>query len=70
MYKAGLIDADYTGSIAVKLYNQGDKEVHIANKQKISQLVIVPVIMPKPVQVDCLRETERGSNGFGSTGAF
>ena len=66
----GLIDADYTGSIAVKLYNQGDKEVHIAAKQKISQLVLVPIITPKPVQVDSLSKTERGDNGFGSTGAF
>lgn len=66
----GLIDADYTGSIAVKLYNQGDKEVHIAAKQKISQLVLVPIITPKPVQVDSLEATERGDNGFGSTGAF
>ena len=66
----GLIDADYTGSIVVKLYNQGDKEVHIAAKQKISQLVLVPIITPKPVQVDSLGKTERGDNGFGSTGAF
>lgn len=66
----GLIDADYTGSIAVKLYNHGDKDVHIANKQKISQLVLVPIITPKPVQVDSLEATERGDNGFGSTGAF
>lgn len=66
----GLIDADYTGSIVVKLYNQGDKEVHIAAKQKISQLVLVPIITPKPVQVDSLSKTERGDNGFGSTGAF
>lgn len=66
----GLIDAGYTGSIAVKLYNHGDKDVHIANKQKISQLMIVPIITPKPVQVETLEATERGDNGFGSTGAF
>lgn len=66
----GLIDADYTGSIVVKLYNQGDKEVHIDAKQKISQLVLVPIITPKPVVVESLEQTERGSNGFGSTGAF
>lgn len=66
----GLIDADYTGSIAVKIYNQGYKTIHIAAKQKISQLVLVPIITPKPVQVDSLDKTERGSNGFGSTGAF
>lgn len=66
----GLIDADYTGSIRVKLYNHGDQPLQIAKKQKISQLMIVPVITPKPVQVDSLEATERGDNGFGSTGAF
>ena len=66
----GLIDADYTGSIAVKLYNHGNKTLHIAARQKISRLVLVPIITPKPVQVDSLVKTERGSSGFGSTGAF
>jgi dUTP pyrophosphatase len=66
----GLIDADYTGSIRVKLYNHGEQPLHIAKKQKISQIMIVPVITPDPVAVGSLSETERGDNGFGSTGAF
>lgn len=66
----GVIDADYTGSITVKLYNHGDKELHIAAKQKISQLLILPIIRPEPYLVDALEETERGTGGFGSTGKF
>lgn len=66
----GLIDAGYTGSIKVKLYNHGNQIVRIEPGQKISQLVIVPIITPVLELVDELEETERGSNGFGSTGAF
>lgn len=66
----GLIDADYTGSICVKLYNQSYGTVHIKKGQKISQIVIVPYLKLKPVIVDRLEETERGNGGFGSSGAF
>lgn len=66
----GLIDADYTGSIVVKLYNQGSGIVPIEKGQKISQMVILPVIHPELVQVYEMEDTERGTGGFGSTGKF
>ena len=66
----GLIDEGYTGSIRVKLYNHGNQIVRIEPGQKISQLLIVPILRPDVEVVDELEETERGSNGFGSTGAF
>lgn len=66
----GLIDAGYTGSIVVKLYNHGNQIVRIEKGQKISQLVIVPIITPELEFVDALEETERGDGGFGSTGDF
>lgn len=66
----GTIDADYTGSIKAILYHQGKEPVKIAKGQKITQLVICPVITPDPVQVESLEETERGDGGFGSTGKF
>ena len=66
----GVIDAGYTGSICVKLYNHGPKAVEIKKGQKISQLVILPIITPELEQVDSLEDTERGSNGFGSSGKF
>lgn len=64
----GVIDAGYTGSIVVKLYNHGNKYVEISDGQKISQLVIMPIITPELEVVDELENTERGSGGFGSTG--
>lgn len=66
----GVIDAGYTGSICVKLYNHGNCAVPIQKGQKISQLVILPIITPELELVDSLEDTERGSGGFGSTGAF
>lgn len=64
----GLIDTGYTGSIRVKLYNQGNTPYHINKGDKISQIVILPVVLCDFIQVDEFEETERGSGGFGSTG--
>lgn len=64
----GVIDVGYTGSICVKLYNNTD-EMYVVNEgDKISQLVILPILTPKLVLVDELEDTERGDGGFGSTG--
>ena len=64
----GVIDAGYTGSIVVKLYNHSDNEIAVDCGDKISQLVILPVITPTVELVDEFPITERGDNGFGSTG--
>lgn len=63
----GLIDEGYTGSVRVKLYNQSEQDVVIQEGQKISQLVIVPVLRPLPVIVEQIDGGERGDAGFGST---
>ena len=64
----GTIDAHYTGSIKVKLFNHGDKGYEVKRGDKIAQLVIVPCMLPRMELVDSLEETDRGDNGFGSTG--
>ena len=66
----GVIDSGYTGSIVVKLYNHGKAAVRIEKGQKISQLVILPIITPELELVDSLEDTDRGVGGFGSTGKF
>ena len=66
----GVIDSGYTGSIMVKLYNHGKMPLKIKKGQKISQLVILPIITPDLELVDSMEDTERGTGGFGSTGAF
>ena len=64
----GTIDSGYVGSIKVKLYNLGKKPYMVRKGQKIVQMVIVPILTPELEIVDYLDETERGSNGFGSSG--
>lgn len=67
----GVVDAGYTGSIRVKLYKMDstDDEVYrFYRGNKIIQLVILPIYTPQLVVVDKIWESERGSNGFGSSG--
>lgn len=65
----GVIDAGYTGSICVKLYNNSDEDYTVQKGDKISQLVILPIAHDFELEeVESLEETERGSGGFGSTG--
>lgn len=64
----GVIDAHYTGSIKVKLYNHTKKDYRFQQGDKIAQLVIVPCLLPELEVVDALEETDRGDKGFGSTG--
>lgn len=64
----GIIDSDYRGEISVIAVNLGNKAVVIEDGQRIAQLVITtapPVVL---TDVDKLDETERGAQGFGSTG--
>lgn len=64
----GVIDVGYTGSIRVKLYNHSNTDYQVKRGDKIAQLVIMPILIPDIVVVAELEETERGANGFGSTG--
>ena len=67
----GVIDEGYTGEIVVKAYNHGGRDVIIKRGDKISQLVVLPVLYADVEQVGSLEELsagERGKNGFGSTG--
>lgn len=64
----GVIDEGYTGSIVVKLYNFGTSPYTVHKGDKIAQLVIMPYLAPKVELVSALDDTDRGDNGFGSTG--
>ena len=64
----GVIDAGYTGSIVVKLYNHSFDEKIFYSGDKIAQLVILPIVTPDIDVVTSLERTERGDGGFGSTG--
>ena len=64
----GTIDSHYTGSIRVCLFNHGGSKYEVKAGDKIAQLVIVPCYLPRLELVSNLEETDRGDNGFGSTG--
>ena len=64
----GVIDSDYRGEICVGLINTSSEDYTIQPGERIAQLVLAPVILAQPVEVDSLDETERGEGGFGSTG--
>ncbi len=64
----GVIDSNYTGSIAAKLYNFGDEDYVFEKGDKIVQIVFMPCGNFALGQVRELEETERGNGGFGSTG--
>ncbi len=66
----GTIDSGYTGSIKAVLFNHSWSFIHINKGQKITQLVIMPIITPDLEFVDALDKTERAGGGFGSTGKF
>lgn len=64
----GTIDEGYTGSIKVKLYNLSDEPYHFERGDKIIQLIVQPCLYEPVEIVDELEETDRGDNGFGSSG--
>lgn len=66
----GTIDSGYRGAIKAVLFNHSWRFLKIKRGQKITQLVILPIMTPELEIVDELEETERGTGGFGSTGAF
>lgn len=64
----GVIDENYRGSIGITLYNQGEDLLIISPGDRIAQLLVVPCMYVDLQVVDKLSDTDRGENGFGSTG--
>ena len=64
----GTIDSDYRGEIKVILANLSSKPVSIKRGMRIAQMVIAPVSTAIWQETPDLENTERGANGFGSSG--
>jgi dUTP pyrophosphatase len=64
----GTIDEDYRGEVMIILINHGQGFFHATRGDRIAQLVLAPVTKATVVEVEELSETQRGANGFGSTG--
>ena len=65
----GVVDRDYRGELAVFLTCHKREGYTVSPGERIAQMVILPVSMAEPLQVEELDETLRGAGGFGSTGA-
>ena len=66
----GTIDSDYRGEIKIILFNHGKEEFVINNKDRVAQMILVPVVKMKFEEVENLPDTLRGEGGFGSTGKW
>jgi len=65
----GLIDSGYRGEVRVLLLNTDPAETfRIEPGERIAQLLIVPIALAEPVEVEALAESARGEGGFGSSG--
>ena len=64
----GLIDADYQGPLMVSLWNRGQAVQTIQAGDRIAQLVFMPVIRARLIEVGQFAESARGDGGFGHTG--
>ncbi|HET7573879.1 MAG TPA: dUTP diphosphatase [Solirubrobacterales bacterium] len=65
----GLIDAGYRGEVRVLLLNTDPAETfRVEIGDRVAQLVVAPVALADPVEVEALGETARGDGGFGSSG--
>jgi dUTP pyrophosphatase len=64
----GTIDSDYRGEIKIILFNHGNKEFTINNKDRVAQMILTPIVKMKLEEVNDLPDTLRGKDGFGSTG--
>ncbi len=64
----GLIDSDYQGPLMVSLWNRGGEAFTIQPLDRIAQLVVVPVVQVRLNIVEDFTASERGGEGFGSTG--
>ena len=64
----GTIDSDYRCEIKIILFNHGNEDFLINDKDRIAQMILTPVIKMNFEETDNLPETVRGEGGFGSTG--
>jgi dUTP diphosphatase len=64
----GTLDSDYRGELKVLLIHHGSESFTVHRGDRIAQIVVAPVAAVRLEEVDELRDTERGTGGFGSTG--
>lgn len=64
----GTVDSDYRGPLGVILINLGDNLFEVTHGMRIAQAVVAPVVQARYDIAPELGHTDRGTDGFGSTG--
>ena len=64
----GTIDADYRGEIHVILINHARVPFMVRRGDRVAQMIIAPIVMPKFIEINELPTSNRGAGGFGHTG--
>ena len=66
----GVIDSDYRGEVMVIMANMTPKEFSLEKNSQIVQINFLPVVQPRWKEVQRLLPSQRGVQGFGSTGSI
>lgn len=66
----GIIDPDYRGEIMIPLYHHGEEVIRLEEGERVAQMILLPYIQVEFEEVDKLDSTDRGHEGFGSSGRF
>jgi dUTP pyrophosphatase len=64
----GTIDADYRGEVGIILVNLSNDDFVIKDGERICQMIIAKHERAEWIEVEELKETDRGAGGFGHTG--
>lgn len=64
----GVVDSDYRGEWQIPLINHGNAPFTVEHGMRIAQLIPTRILIPEIQVSEFLSDTERGENGFGSTG--
>ena len=64
----GLIDSDYQGELKISAWNRSDQAYVLSPMDRLAQLVVVPVVQAQFNVVESFAASERGAQGYGSTG--
>jgi dUTP diphosphatase len=65
---SGIIDSDYQGEILVSLWNRTEQPFKISRGDRIAQLLFIRIEQADFVEMKEFEKSERGENGFGSSG--
>jgi dUTP pyrophosphatase len=66
----GTIDSSFRGEMSINIINLARYQVTIQPGERLAQIIIIPCLVTEFEQVEELSESERGENGFGSTGKY